>query len=384
MRYTVDIKPTEDLGSRAAMIESICRRTDAVRRKQASSWATSVKRLSQMRKWACDQLVYRPDPVALRPKLLSQTQTDRFTRKTFRLQINPDDTTCAALYLPKGATSKSPVPALLAIHEHGGQFLLGHEKLCADPNLPKVFRDYQQLCYGGQPPADYFASHGFAVLVIDLLGFGSRAIWQKEDEPYRAGKKRWTKAAEQRIRLRMRYEQNSLHRALLVNGITEAQINLYDLSRAIDFLSDQPQVDAKRIGAFGLSVGSILTHFLAAIDDRIKASARICWTGDWSTMLKASGPRVMGTAFLLPSLHARLGIEQWIALSHPNPVLIVNGLKDSMYSEANQRQTRRRTLALARKLKPVSRVQWRFFDGPHCFHPEQQQWAMRFFTQTLA
>lgn|GEM_PF-4441432 len=383
MRYTIDIKPTEDLGSRAKVINAISHRTDQIRQQLAEKWVDKPKRLAAFRRSVIDHLAYAPRKVPLSPNLIASVTTSRFAKHTYRLQINPDDQTTAALYLPRDASRQSPVPGLLAIHEHGGQFLMGHEKVCADPKLACVFQEYQLGCYGGQPPADYFASNGYAVLCIDLFGFGSRAIWHETDEPYRSGRKKWTRAAAQRIRLRMRHEQERVHRALLANGVTESQVNLYDLRRAIDFLAGRPEVDRNLIGAFGLSVGSILCHYLAAIDMRIKASVRVCWAGDWTDMLRDSGPRVLGSQFLLPTLSGMLGVPEWVALSWPNPAMIINGKQDTMYSLANQQKTRRKTLNLCRQQKPADRVRWRFFDGPHCFVPAQQAWALRFFDNHL-
>jgi len=42
------------------------------------------------------------------------------------------------------------------------------------------------------------------------------------------------------------------------------------LREAVDWLGNQPEVDASRIGAFGISYGAILHSILAAVDDRIR------------------------------------------------------------------------------------------------------------------
>ena len=46
--------------------------------------------------------------------------------------------------------------------------------------------------------------------------------------------------------------------------------------RAITFLEQQPEVDPKRIGAHGNSMGGKLTTDLAGIDKRIKAAVPSC------------------------------------------------------------------------------------------------------------
>ena len=47
----------------------------------------------------------------------------------------------------------------------------------------------------------------------------------------------------------------------------------YDLLGALDFLSARPEVDAARIGAFGMSVGGVVTLLVAADDQRLRAVA---------------------------------------------------------------------------------------------------------------
>lgn len=45
--------------------------------------------------------------------------------------------------------------------------------------------------------------------------------------------------------------------------------------RGLTFLADQPQVDAGRMGIFGISMGGRLTWMVAGLDDRVKAAASV-------------------------------------------------------------------------------------------------------------
>lgn len=393
MRFTVHITGDESLGSRREFFRALARRTDRARLAD-SSWTADPKRLRQMRRALLDSFAYTPPVVTPQVRWTERQRCQGYDRRLGMLRISPDDVTPIVLYQPHAPGRH---PALLALHEHGGQYLLGHEKVCALPDQPRVFRAYQQRCYGGQPPADYFASQGFVVLAFDLLGFGSRALWHPQDEPYRTGARAWTAARELAVRLRMRHEQDRLHRALLAFGVSEVQVHLHDAQRALDFLCALPQVDPQRVGVFGLSVGAMLTHYLAALDTRVRAAVPVCWSGDFSPMIEATGPRVLGTAFLWPQWSGKLRVPQWVALSWPRAVLILNGRADPLYSFANQQRTRRQTLALARqqplptrerrkrqgKERPRPRVQWRFFAGGHQFHPPQQALALSFLKQEL-
>lgn len=383
LRYTALITNREELGSRAEVITALARRSAKERQSHWKGWAGDIRKTAAFRHELLAKVAYSPAPAAFKPRLLKEEYFETYTRRTYRLQINPDEATEAFLYVPHHANPKSPAPVLIGLHDHGGQFLLGKEKLCDIPQLPTVWKKYQQSGYGGQPPADYFARNGFAVFVIDQFGFGSRALWQSEDEDYLTGKKKWTAAADMRIRLRMRYEQFALHRALLTYGVTEAEITLYDNRRSIDFLETLPEIDTKRIGAFGLSMGSMHTHQLAAFDTRVKASVRVCWTGDFDAMMANNGPRALSPHFLLPGILSKCHLPELVGLSAPGAALMLNGKLDAMYPFVAQEKARRDIAKLTKLQKREGTVKWSYFDGPHSFFPPEQEKALRFFEEHL-
>ncbi|PYU87330.1 MAG: hypothetical protein DMG08_28260 [Acidobacteria bacterium] len=52
-------------------------------------------------------------------------------------------------------------------------------------------------------------------------------------------------------------------------------MELLNARRALDYLSARDDIDRHRIGATGRSGGGMTTFFLAALDDRVKASAPV-------------------------------------------------------------------------------------------------------------
>ena len=58
------------------------------------------------------------------------------------------------------------------------------------------------------------------------------------------------------------------------------------LRQALDWLEKQPEVDAGRIGAFGVSYGAILHTVLAAVDDRIRYHVLAMPAGELSELIK--------------------------------------------------------------------------------------------------
>jgi cephalosporin-C deacetylase-like acetyl esterase len=61
-------------------------------------------------------------------------------------------------------------------------------------------------------------------------------------------------------------------------GFSPLAVELLNARRAVDYLAARPDLDPHRIGATGRSGGGMTTFFLAALDDRIKASAPVSGT----------------------------------------------------------------------------------------------------------
>jgi dienelactone hydrolase len=97
---------------------------------------------------------------------------------------------------------------------------------------------------------------------------------------------------------------------------------LYDAMRGVDVLESLPDVDKKRIGAVGHSLGAKETLYLAAFDERIKAAvASEGGTGFRSTNWDA--PWYLGPA--IRDANFPLNHHQLLALIAPRPFLILAG-----------------------------------------------------------
>ncbi len=97
---------------------------------------------------------------------------------------------------------------------------------------------------------------------------------------------------------------------------------LFDAQRAVDILVAQPDVDSKRIGAVGHSLGAKETLYLAAFDDRIRAAvASEGGTALGSTNWDASwylGPQIRDPSFVRNH-------HELLAMIAPRPFLILGG-----------------------------------------------------------
>lgn len=101
---------------------------------------------------------------------------------------------------------------------------------------------------------------------------------------------------------------------------------LYDAMRGVDVLVAQPDVDARRIGAAGHSLGAKEVLYLAAFDERVQAAVAseggvgfpfTNWNAPWYL-----GPKIREAGF-------SLNHHELIALAAPRAVLILAGEKGS-------------------------------------------------------
>ena len=87
-------------------------------------------------------------------------------------------------WLVKPAHAVGPLPAVLALHDHGGFKYYGKEKIAEGLNTPEpVQMQWYQWFYGGRPWVNALAREGFAVLVHDTFLWGSRKFPLEEMPP---------------------------------------------------------------------------------------------------------------------------------------------------------------------------------------------------------
>jgi BAAT / Acyl-CoA thioester hydrolase C terminal len=105
---------------------------------------------------------------------------------------------------------------------------------------------------------------------------------------------------------------------------------VYDSLRALDFLIERPDVDAQRIATLGISMGSTMAWWLAALDERVKVTVDICCLTDFHTLLAKKGLGLHGVYYYVPSLLQHFTTGQINALIAPRAHLGLAGLQDPL------------------------------------------------------
>lgn len=193
----------------------------------------------------------------------------------------------AILTRPEGA---GPFPGLLYAHAHGNRYTMGADELIAG-------RSSLVSPYG---PA--LAAEGYAALSIDMPAFGDRA----------------------------NLAEGPLAKALLWQGKTLFGQMLAELSGALTYLAQRPDIDPDRLGMLGFSMGATQAYFLPALDPRIKACAHLCGFADFSEMIVTGAHDQHGHYLTVPGLLAETSNGAIAGLIAPRAQLICNGEDDPL------------------------------------------------------
>jgi dienelactone hydrolase len=103
---------------------------------------------------------------------------------------------------------------------------------------------------------------------------------------------------------------------------------VYDSLRALDYLTTRSDVDAGRIGTLGISMGSTMGWWLAALDTRIRVCVDINCLTDYQALIETRGLDGHGVYYYVPRLLKHFTTAQINALIAPRPHLGLAGNYD--------------------------------------------------------
>jgi lysophospholipase L1-like esterase/dienelactone hydrolase len=236
-----------------------------------------------------------PRPEKPKAALVSAEQRPGFRHERLRIDNGVDGVMSAMMLIPDGL--KSPAPAVLWLHSSS----FDHTQLLV-PNTN-----------GGEEPLGItLVKRGYVVFAPDAAWYGDRA----GQGP--AGSRELT-----------REQMDSLHKYHLWFGRTLWGMFVRDDQVALDYLCTRPEVDGKRIGATGMSMGSTRSWWLAAVDERIASVVGVACLTRYENLLHHGQLRQHGTYYFVNGLIKHFDTEGVIALIAPRPVLFLTGELDA-------------------------------------------------------
>lgn len=106
----------------------------------------------------------------------------------------------------------------------------------------------------------------------------------------------------------------------------------YEDMYTTDFLATLPEVDSKRIGCMGFSMGAYRAWMLSALSDKVKAGAAVCWMVTTDCQFSWEyGKERGGFANMLPGIRRYLDYPHIASIACPKPMFFLNGEHDKLF-----------------------------------------------------
>ena len=342
-----------------------------------SSRFKSVKRWKQTARAKVFELLHysplRCNPAA---EVVERIDCGDFVREKVYFNTTPAIRVPAYLLIPKDARKR--LPAIVALHDHGGYYLWGKEKLVETENDPPAMKNWRKTYYGDNSVASVLARQGYVVLVIDMFYWGERRMLLDNDPA--EWRERPANISTERIAAfnqRASQSEQLVGRTIFSAGFTWPGVMFWDDIRSVDYLVTRPEVDPNRIGCVGLSVGGLRSAHLAALDDRIKAAVAVGWMASFPAQLQRHVRNTIGHTKVVPGLYRYLDYPDVASLAMPAALLVINGSKDGLFEAKGVSAAFDKLAKCYRKAGIPERVKTSLYDAPHEFNSQMQEeaWA---------
>jgi dienelactone hydrolase len=184
--------------------------------------------------------------------------------------------------------AQEPVPFVLYNHSHGGDFTTGKEELkCSSHYLqPESF-------------LETLIEDGYAVGAIDMWGFGER----KQGE-------------------------SALFKKFSLLGETLWGHRIYDNQQFLSYILSRKEISKGQVATIGMSMGGLMSWWLAAIDQRVSCVVDIAGQVDYQALIEADCLDKHGYYYYIPGLLAEFSTAEIQKLIAPRPRLSLVGNQD--------------------------------------------------------
>ena len=293
-----------------------------------------------------------PKPVDLSPEVVYSVEEDGLVRERVILDTEEYMSVPCVVLKPTSMKEDGANAAILCSHGHG---VYGKEAVSGNKSSEGLRDTIASLNYNY---GEQMARRGFLTISPDLRVFGERS---DGGDAYPG-----------------RDECNVHFIRGMILGVYTLTLNIYDMTRVIDYLQTRPEVDPERIGMMGLSQGGTMTAFTTAAEPRIKAADISGYMGSWRT-LGIADANFCGSQ-VLPDIFRYLDVPDVAGLASPRPLLIEMGIRDDCFSIDDMVPGAERVRRIYDAAGAADALHLEIHPGPHAFAGGQ---AFEFFERYL-
>lgn len=294
-----------------------------------------------------------PDHTPFDLQVLAEIDRGSYVARKVVFNLTADSRVTGLMLVPKGS---GPFPAALMLHDHGGRFDIGKEKLIepwGDAATLASSKAWTDKYFSGRYAGDALARRGYVVFAVDALGWGDRGPL--------------TADAQQTL------ASNSFNL-----GTSLAGMMALEDARAAELLAAQPQVARGRVAAVGFSMGGFRAWQVAALSDAIAAFVVVNWMATTDGLMVPGNNQLKGSSawhMLHPGLVRYLDFPDVASLAAPKPALFFAGEKDDLFPAASARTAFARMARVWGAWKAQERFEARMLPGRHEFTQPTQEAA---------
>jgi dienelactone hydrolase len=296
-------------------------------------------------------------------------------------------------YVLKPAGASGPLPAALALHDHGGFKFYGKEKIADGPDglLTPVLQKFRDDAYGGRAWANALAREGFLVVVHDTFVWGSRKFPLEEmpssirmfadnvvssdtGDTLATQIAAYNAAAGQHEHLVAKYCN------LLGTGMPG--VVCYEDRVALNYLRARGDVLPERVACLGLSGGGNRSAMLLATHGGLRAAAIMGLMTTYEHLLDHNVHS--HTWMLYPyALSRSMDWSDLAACRAPLPLLVQYDTEDELFTLEGMRAAHERLADHYAHAGALDAYVGQFYPGPHKFDLEMQAAAFAWLKTTL-
>jgi dienelactone hydrolase len=373
-----------DLGNLYPLLKTQSERAPRSLSYLAQEWPDREAWKARARARMHELLAYTPQGAPLAPEVRDRRRRQGYTQETVSFASAGGVRVNGVFLLPERA--RTPLPAVVAIHDHGGFYYFGKEKIVENESEPAILTEFKRESYGGRSYASELARRGFAVLVIDGFYFGERRLdpeampdqWSETLRQQPPGTDGWIRAFNRFAGER----ENHVAKTIFTAGCTWPGILFHDDRASVDYLLTRPEVDPDRIGCVGLSIGGFRSAHLCGLDPRIRAAVVVGWMTTYDSLL-FDHLRHHTWMIYVPGQLAHLDLPDVASLTAPNPLLVLNCGRDSLFTPAGMKAAEERLQAVYAKMGAGDRFHAGTHDVPHQFNLTMQEEAFAWLERWL-
>jgi dienelactone hydrolase len=273
----------------------------------------------------------------LRAVTLESRAFPGYRREKVVFDSRPGVSVLAYVLLPDKAPRPAPTMICVPGHGRGVDDVVGIDEHGADRTDKAGYQhDF----------AIQVAEAGMAAVAIEPMAFGCRrdpvnarrGLSQKGCEPAAGG-------------------------ALLL-GETMIGWRIWDVMRALDYITTRPELNANRVGCMGISGGGTATLFSAALEPRIRAAMV---SGYLNTFRDSIGSLAHCVDNYVPGILNWAEMYDVAGLIAPRPLFVESGEKDSIFPIASSIESFAHVRGIYEVFQAADRVEQEVFPGEHSF-----------------